>query len=436
MDQLSRPVQYPVYPKTPDYSLLDLATPLTVLHLGISTLSYFGSETCCIAKTLSTMPTSVESRRLVAFIPSRYGRVPSVTYATDCLVLRLGQIARAGRLALKENDIATVKPYIKALRALQESIDDEDMRISPETLCASELLGLFELLNGPSDVEKWMRHARGAAKLIELRGPDRFKTDFELSLFMTHTGPIITEAFLSRKTCFLGEERWQRVIHSAIRNDSLVPPEQAPLVIKLWASLSKGPNLFKEVESVILSPIPPAEERREGLIQVLIKEQENLKIWLAMAEEYQFGQAHQGGQGFARRATTLMWNYKTGRVAPERQVIWRVLQGTFFLCCLFKTRLLFAMAPSRFPELELICQALAKEVMAMGTDPSLERKESLVSGLFMSEIVWVAKGVIDTKEIWCEGLTKGRLEPSHDSSDMLEGWRFDAWCSAIGRKDR
>lgn len=36
-----------------------------------------------------------------------------------------------------------------------------------------------------------MRHAQGASRLIEFRGPDRFQTDFELSLFMTHAGPIV-----------------------------------------------------------------------------------------------------------------------------------------------------------------------------------------------------------------------------------------------------
>jgi hypothetical protein len=37
-----------------------------------------------------------------------------------------------------------------------------------------------------------MRHAGGAARLIELRGPDQFQSDFELSLFIAHTGPIVS----------------------------------------------------------------------------------------------------------------------------------------------------------------------------------------------------------------------------------------------------
>lgn len=40
-------------------------------------------------------------------------------------------------------------------------------------------------------MNSWICHAGGAARLIQLRGPDRFQTDFELALFMAHIGPIV-----------------------------------------------------------------------------------------------------------------------------------------------------------------------------------------------------------------------------------------------------
>lgn len=128
-----------------NYYLLNLASPLTVLRLGVSTLSYFKPDYSCIGETLSKMPPHMKSRRLLSFIPSRYGHVPSITHATDCLIARLGHITQSGGKLSARRDLATLKAYAKALKSLQEAIDDERLRITPETLCAAEILGLFEV---------------------------------------------------------------------------------------------------------------------------------------------------------------------------------------------------------------------------------------------------------------------------------------------------
>jgi hypothetical protein len=128
-----------------NYSLLHLAGPMTVLHLGISTISYFRPDCACIGKTLSTMPRYLESRRLLSFIPSRYGVVSSITHATDCIIARLGHIVHSGGRWNPEGDMVALKHYAKALKSLQNAIDDESLRMMPETLCAVELLGIFEV---------------------------------------------------------------------------------------------------------------------------------------------------------------------------------------------------------------------------------------------------------------------------------------------------
>lgn len=104
-----------------NYYLLNLASPLTVLRLGVSTLSYFNPDYSCIGETLSKMPPLC--RRLLSFIPSRYGHVPSITHATDCLIARLG-ITQSGAKLSARRDLATLKAYAKALKSLQEAIDD------------------------------------------------------------------------------------------------------------------------------------------------------------------------------------------------------------------------------------------------------------------------------------------------------------------------
>lgn len=125
--------------------MLNLINPLTVHHLGISTLSCFRPEMDCIGKTLGNMPSSAHERRLLSFIPSLYGHVPSVTYATDCIIARLQQLIRVKDGWSTSRDVASLKPYTKALTALQVAIDDQSLRTLPETLCAVQLLGIFEV---------------------------------------------------------------------------------------------------------------------------------------------------------------------------------------------------------------------------------------------------------------------------------------------------
>lgn len=43
----------------------------------------------------------------------------------------------------------------------------------------------------PSGETAWIRHAAGAARLIELRGPQNYSTEFERALLMAHTGSIV-----------------------------------------------------------------------------------------------------------------------------------------------------------------------------------------------------------------------------------------------------
>jgi hypothetical protein len=238
---------------------------------------------------------------------------------------------------------------------------------------------------------------------------------------------------LNGKTCFLQEERWQQVIQAAIRNDPLVPPDQAHLVISLWARLGKGPNLFKETENFVLFPMLAPLDAREELIARLVKEQERLQTWLAMAEQYWYGPDYGNWQGLAVGAVTLLRDYKDKASAGE-QMTWRILQGTYILCCLVKMRILYALSPSQFPELEATCQTLASEVMTATADTADYGNERLIGGLFTSEVVWMAKAVIETRESWSEG--SGDTYPVLNRKDtgMIEKWKFKAWCKAIGRR--
>lgn len=124
-----------------NYYLLHLAAPQTVLHVGISTVSFFKSNFSCIGKTLC----NIEARRLFSYIPSRYGHVSTITYATDCLISKLKQTLGRRDSGSADRDLSTLRLYSKALRSLQEAIDDQKLRVTAETLCAVELLAICEV---------------------------------------------------------------------------------------------------------------------------------------------------------------------------------------------------------------------------------------------------------------------------------------------------
>ncbi len=127
-----------------NYSLLNLTNPLTLHHPGISTLSYFCPDTNCIGITLTSMP-EYAKKRLLTFVPSLYGHFPALTYACDSVVARLEQLIYSRGIWSPEKDFVSLKPYTKSITALQKAINDESLRLLPETLCTILLLGVFEV---------------------------------------------------------------------------------------------------------------------------------------------------------------------------------------------------------------------------------------------------------------------------------------------------
>ncbi|KAH8817359.1 hypothetical protein F5884DRAFT_779145 [Xylogone sp. PMI_703] len=410
-------------------SMLNLMAPLTVLYLGIPTLSNFTSGTSHVRNVFFRSLKGIFcQKRTLSYVPCRYGHVPSITHAADCLVASLEEILRNGVVQPVAGGADTLKPYIKALRSLQEAIDDSALRMTPETLCTVELLGLFEVLNGTMDAETWKRHAGAAARLIELRGPDHIKSDFELALFKAHIGPIITEAFLSGKNCFLTKSRWHKVISAAIHYETYLPEDQMDLIIKLWVHLSKEPNIFKSATDLICSSTSPEPEAVQDLIGHILEELDFHKEWLALAAQYRQGPWY---DEFSTPAFSPDCNCAHSPV--EQHNPWRVLQGTIILCGMIKMRLLSALSPLRFYEMEVECQGLADKIMRMKADFASYEDERFNSGIFLTETLWMAKGIIETREIWSESLI-GTKVSNKNATGMIGRSAFEAWCKAIGRR--
>ncbi|KAM0252118.1 hypothetical protein ACHAQJ_007858 [Trichoderma viride] len=407
---------------------MNLIAPIAGLHLGIATLSRFATSENLVGDVFrAPLPFSkLDSRQLLSFIPARYTAVCSVTHATNCLVTRLEQIM-ALNTSTGTEELIILQHYTSALRALQEAIDDDVQRMTPETLCAAEMLGIFELLSGRSDQQAWARHVAGTAQLIKFRGLRRFQTDFELALFMAHVGPMVVEAFLHNKKCFIAEEHWQQVMHAAIHSDPSIPPEERNLVYELWRHIVNGPNIYIQVADLVLSPISPSEDDIERAIACLQRDQEHLKMWLGLARGLELigSAAERHGVFF----TPSLWSGSACSNPPER-ILCPVLQGTFLMCYILKARLLSSLSPSRFYGAEAECQALAHEILRLEADPSVYEDGGIFAGLFLAQTVWVAAAIRNTKDLW-EVTMVDCTAGYGDGRATIEAWKFEKWSTIM-----
>jgi hypothetical protein len=125
--------------------LLQLIVPLTLPHIGISTVISVDLDLEQAGEIVGAITPEKSYGQLLSFIPSRYGHIPSITLATDCLLAKLSQMLRKRTANVDGSQDTAMKLYVAALKCLQAAIDDQDSRTTAETLCAVELLGLFEV---------------------------------------------------------------------------------------------------------------------------------------------------------------------------------------------------------------------------------------------------------------------------------------------------
>ena len=145
-----------------------------------------------------------------SFFPSRYGHSVPITAAADCLLARLRCLATYYTTGVRVPEADKAFLNIRALRSVQEAINDPAQRQSADVLCATEMLAFYEVSNevprcrdkvinlalkqllNPYGDSAWTRHAAGAASLIRARGPGNHQTDLQRSLLLSLAGGIVS----------------------------------------------------------------------------------------------------------------------------------------------------------------------------------------------------------------------------------------------------
>lgn len=136
-------IAYPDCATSEKFALLLNLMPLTGLRLGIAKFSSLKSNPARSGDPFSV--SNLGNPKLAHFITSRYEDVPALRYATDCVVAKVRQVLRYRGGPFSDGKDTILLHYTKAIKALQAALEDETQSMAEETLCATELLAVFEV---------------------------------------------------------------------------------------------------------------------------------------------------------------------------------------------------------------------------------------------------------------------------------------------------
>lgn len=116
-----------------------------------------------------------------------------------------------GRQARDENLMQNSRLiYGNTLLKLNKSLQDSAEGLSSDTLSATVLLTFYEMLNC-TEHNSWVRHAGGSAHLMRLRGPARYRTEFDKAVFQACRYSMVVESYATGKSCFLSLPPWRQL---------------------------------------------------------------------------------------------------------------------------------------------------------------------------------------------------------------------------------
>ena len=136
-----------------EFDILDLST-LATAHINRAGRNSLSQNPYHLIHQLR----SSKQQSYLSFLPSRYGQIPCLSDATDCVIARARQIINP----TKNWEAAVIAFYVKALDSLQKALDCPKQRYKPEVLCATEILALYEVCC-PSFVPKVTADGNDAA---------------------------------------------------------------------------------------------------------------------------------------------------------------------------------------------------------------------------------------------------------------------------------
>ncbi|KAF2727351.1 hypothetical protein EJ04DRAFT_139651 [Polyplosphaeria fusca] len=183
---------------------------------------------------------SFPTRDWLCAIPPRLGKSKALDDAVECLVQHYtGATANAQTLLLDSR-----QAYGRALQSLQRALNSKTEGSASETLCATMILGIYELFACTAQ-HSWIMHTGGVGRLMEWRGPARYVgsgNDFDRKMFIAIRGQLIMEAFIADTDTFVARPEWRRIFDSGA-----APNSMKSLTDDLFRWMSKLPQLKRDL---------------------------------------------------------------------------------------------------------------------------------------------------------------------------------------------
>ncbi|KAF2490562.1 hypothetical protein BU16DRAFT_158515 [Lophium mytilinum] len=181
-------------------------------------------------------------RKWLSFVPSRLGTSKALDDAVRCMGTHyIGMISKQESVMLSAR-----QTYGHALRSLRVAIGDPKESMSSETLCATMFLSIYELF-ACTKKHAWVKHAGGASKLLQLRGPDHITSGFDRAMLSFFRGQVTMEAFMRGTDSFLCQPEWQFVLSDPDPNN---PSPVSRITNEFHAYLATCPGIAARFRSL------------------------------------------------------------------------------------------------------------------------------------------------------------------------------------------
>ncbi|KAJ3473916.1 hypothetical protein NLG97_g10073 [Lecanicillium saksenae] len=371
--------------------LLDLSA-LTNFHVSQGTV-------VSLANGPSLLKHIVRSRQWSYFdyLPRYADANPALEAASRCVAARLQEFLIHPHTP---TSCGTLRLYIGALRALQAELEDRDACLSSETLCATQVLGLYELLK-VSNVNVWNQHSAGASALVKLRGPAHYQTDFEKSLFLSQIGQIYHEALGEQRACFLESPEWLPVLDSMVVECEPFA-DRGAFVMTLWKTILPLPRYVGQAAAAVRG----SDEDTDRAIA---------RLRLARLLE-----------GLHDASTALLteissWDLQSYNMDAHENDKPLEARGLLLTALAIVSRLRFALCPAR-PGLEGEAQVAARKILLVNDEAIAMHPRA---ELYMAMKVHVAQTILATGPSWLAGDWAGLDKVP--TSALVEWFRRIGW---------
>ncbi|KAM0517377.1 hypothetical protein ACHAPE_004908 [Trichoderma viride] len=372
-----------------NFDLLDLSQ-LTSFHISYATASSLASKPDMLSDVLGRRHWSY-----LNYLPGRIGQNGALDKAAACVAARAQQW-----LASPSEPVSgsILKLYSEALADLQAELQCPDACLGPDVLCATELLGIYELLKMSTE-DAWNYHSSGAAALIKLRGPERCQSDFEKALLLSH----FHDALNVNQSCFLSDGGWQAVLRAIPTNDNLFDDRSEPIV-SLLTNICHVPEYFHKTTQIICVT---RDDTPDSWIDDVMSNLHRLRLACLQWQEEYFGSAMAGCPNMP--------------IDRDRQ---HEALGFSFAVSIVINRLLFSLDPIANAYCEETAQKFASKILRI---KKMSLSNESQAELFMAIKLGVARTAQATATKWNDWCKKAQLEPL-TRSPLMPKEVFTDWC--------